>query len=45
MVSCIESYFTITGQRTRGGECTGMVLDIGTDANGKRLAVKKCKSF
>jgi hypothetical protein len=25
--------------------CTGMVLDIGTDANGKRLAVKKCKNF
>jgi hypothetical protein len=37
--STLYSWNLETGERTRWGECSGMVLDIGTDAKGKRLAV------
>jgi hypothetical protein len=37
--STLYSWNLETGERTRWGECIGMALDIGIDANGKRLAV------
>jgi hypothetical protein len=37
--STLYSWNLETGERTRWGKCSGMVLDIGTDAKGKRLAV------
>jgi hypothetical protein len=39
VISTLYSWNLDTGERTRWGECSGMVLDIGTDAKGKRLAV------
>lgn len=38
-ISTLYSWNLTTGARTRLGECSGMVLDICTDAKGKRLAV------
>ena len=38
-ISTVYAWDLKTGARTRWGECSGYVLDICTDANGRRLAV------
>jgi hypothetical protein len=39
--STLYSWNLETGERTRWGECSGMVLDIGTDAKGRRFGHRK----
>lgn len=38
-ISTVYSWNLTTGKRTRWGECRGIVLEISSDADGKRIAV------